>query len=108
MNKSVLTLFICTLFSAHHVNAGKAIDHSLQASKHSVLAVAEGVGSAVVVASAVVAIPIIIVGGTVAHSAQAIAETMQHQHHAPLTVTDITITVDPAPNKAIRSIHVKH
>ncbi|WJG09051.1 hypothetical protein [Aliiglaciecola sp. LCG003] len=98
-----LCLLLSSVF-AHQAQAGKAIEHSLQASKHSVLAVADGVGSVAVVASAVVAVPIIIAGQAVAASGQFVGGALQHEHTYPsskLVITELIITADPAPNRVI-------
>lgn len=92
-----------------------SVHHSGQASKHSVLAVAHGVGDSAKVASAVVAVPIIVAGGVslaAGSTAVAIGESIgngaqhlssHHHRHAthtgPLKITEITITADPAPNQ---------
>lgn len=90
---------------------GGSVHHSGQASKHVVLAVVDGVETGAKVASAVVAAPIVIAGGvslaagsvavsvgdSIAQSGQRISV---HAHsNAPLEVTDLVITADPAPNQ---------
>ena len=113
LNKTLLvtTLSIGTLVSLPAFAEGGSVDHSGQASKHSVLAVAHGVGSGVKVASAVVAAPIILAGGVslaAGSTAMAVGDSIAssgqrvsvHPHNnGPLEITNITITADPAPNQ---------
>lgn len=102
MNKIYLIGFLTCSLVMFDANAGKAIEHSVKASKHSVLAVSNGVGSVALVASAVVAVPVIVVGSAIAHSGQVVSGAIDH-HHQALEITEITITVDPAPNRAIKN-----
>lgn len=110
------SIAIASLFNLPAYAEGGSVHHSGQASKHSVLAVAHGVGSTAKVASAVVATPIIAaggvslatgasavsVGGTIATSANN-ASTVQVNQNQPLVVTDMVITADPAPNQAMQT-----
>lgn len=105
MNKICLIGFLTCSVVMFDANAGKAIEHSVKASKHSVLAVSNGVGSVALVASAVVSVPVIVVGSAIAHSGQVVSGAIDHHHHhhQALEITEITITVDPAPNRAIKN-----
>lgn len=103
MNKILLFGFLSSSLMVFDANAGKAIEHSVKASKHSVLAVSSGVGSVALVASAVVAVPVIVAESAIAYSGHLISGAIDHHHHhhQALTITEISITVDPAPNRAI-------
>lgn len=106
---TIALLFTLSTVSVTSISAqakGSA-QHSGQASKHSVLAVGHGALSTAKVASAVVAIPVV-VAGSVALTAGAAAASIvdassqHHRHdHGPLLITETTITADPAPNKVI-------
>ena len=116
-----LTLATLISFAAMTTNvyALGSIDHSVQASKHAALAVTEGVASTAMVASAVIAVPVIVVGaasvavGNVVvkageSMANAAVHSSNHLHnHTPthktrtLVITQKTITADPAPDKVI-------
>ena len=93
-----------------------SVEHSGQASKHSVLAVTDGVGSVTKVGSAVLASPVLVVGGASLAAGSAITsagESMargaknasghHHQTSNALIVTEMTITADPAPNHVMQS-----
>lgn len=92
------------LLSAQCV-AADSVDHSAQASKHSVLASVEGTATGVSIASAVVAAPVVITGATLSSTAVASQELADsvHRHHQskPLPVTTKVITRDPAPNQVV-------
>lgn len=106
----VTTLSIGTLISLPAFAEGGSVHHSGQASKHTVLAVGHGIGSSAKVASAVVAAPIIVVGGVslaAGSSATAMGTSIAssghgvstHSHaNGPLKITELVITADPAPN----------
>jgi hypothetical protein len=103
INTLVVLSLSCTTFILH---AEGSVNHSAQASKHSVLAVTEGLVSTAKVASVVVAAPLIVVGGTSLVTGSAIAESgnkikSSHAHDGPLVISEKTVTADPAPNQII-------
>ncbi|MCP3672849.1 MAG: hypothetical protein GY829_00060 [Gammaproteobacteria bacterium] len=93
-----IIVVIVMSISASQVFALGASKNASAASKHSVLAVSNGVVATAKVASAVIAVPLLIIGNAPEISKKtgealmdvAIADT-------PLIVSDITITADPAP-----------
>lgn len=106
MKISKVAFLVSLTLAAMSAQAAESIDHSGQASKHSVLAVAHGAASTAKVVSAVVAVPLIVAGGVsvVAGSASVAAGTSVLNSKAStgiLIITDKTVTVDPAPNKAM-------
>ena len=109
MKLTTIALVLTLTVTSVTVQANDSTQHSGQASKHSVLAVSHGVVSTAKVASAVVAVPLVIAGSValtgVVVSANAGASivdaTSNHTHYGPLVITETTITADPAPNKVI-------
>ena len=104
MKKIIPVLILSTM--SHVVWAEGSTYHSGQASKHSVLAVTEGLASTAAVGSAVVAVPVISVGAASVATGSMIAEAGEsiaksHANHGPLVITERTITVDPAPDQVI-------
>lgn len=109
--KLINTLVAITLtFSVTGLHAQGSVHHSAQASKHSALALTEGVALTAKVASVVVAAPLIVAGGVSLVTGSAIAESaggVKHSHAskpakvAPLVISETTVTVDPAPNQVI-------
>lgn len=113
INKTLIvtTLSIGALVSSPAFAESGSVHHSGQASKHSVLAVGHGIGSTTKIASAVIAAPIIVVGGasiaagsavmvvgdSIASSGRGLSVHANTQ--GPLEITDLVITADPAPNK---------
>ena len=109
MKLTTIALLFTFSVSSLTVQAEGSVQHSGQASKHSVLALGHGALSTAKVASAVVAVPLV-VAGSVALTAGAASvqagvsnadSVSNHNHHAPLVITETTITADPAPNKVI-------
>lgn len=105
--KKLLIALIATGFSLNAI-ADDSVDHSQTASKHSVLASVEGTSTAVSVASAVYAAPVIV--GTLATVAalESIDSAIDESHRSleddsptPLQLTDTVITRDPPPSKAM-------
>ena len=104
----VFTLCATSMTSITAQAEGSA-HHSGQASKHSVLAIGNGAVSTAKVASAVVAVPLVIAGSVTltagaasVHTGASIADSASSRHHhGPLVITETTITADPAPNKVI-------
>ena len=100
--------FSITSINSVTVRAESSAQHSGQASKHSVLAVGHGVLSTAKVASAIVAVPVVVAGSVMVTTGTASIQTAAsivdkssiHRHHGPLVITEITITADPAPDKA--------
>ncbi|WP_339724214.1 hypothetical protein [uncultured Paraglaciecola sp.] len=107
----VFTLCITTITA----QAEGSTHHSGQASKHSVLAVSHGAVSTAKVASAAVAVPLMVAGSVALTAGAASVKTgtsigdlaSRPAHHGPLVITETTITADPAPNKVL-VIHNKH
>ena len=119
--KLINTLVAITLtFSATGLHAQGSVHHSAQASKHSALALTEGVASTAKVASVTVAAPLVVVGGLSLVTGSVIAESadsvkLSHVSKptkaAPLDISDTTVTVDPAPNQVIliqNTTHIKN
>lgn len=107
----------CLLFAVNisaQAESG-ASHHSGQASKHSALALSHTVAGSAKVASAVTAAPIIVAGGVSQAAGSVVLELgkgLSKASHASdsissqqgdkaLTITEITITADQAPNVAI-------
>jgi len=99
-----------------------SVYHSGQASKHSALAVAHGLGSSAKVASAVIAIPIIAfgtvslaaggasiaMGNAIADSGTGAANKRYWGAQAgPIQVTELIITSDPAPDVVLQQRNEK-
>lgn len=118
MKKRILAI-ICSSFLFSTSTFAGAVTHSVQASKHSGLALSEGVASTAMVASAVVAIPVVVVAGTSMVAASVVVEAADslgnsvnasHRHHTnhthrthrrTLVITERTITADPAPRQVM-------
>lgn len=119
MKNSRSTLMLTALLSSslltYSAMADDSIDHSGKASKHSALAASEGLATTASVASAVVAVPVILTGSAVV-AGSAVAESVIDEssrsihgasHHSsvdnnqPLVITETIITADPAPNKVV-------
>ena len=111
----MLTALLGSALLTHSVMADDSTDHSGKASKHSALAASEGLATTASVASAVVAVPVILTGSAVV-AGSAVAESVIDEssrsihgasHHfsvdnnQPLVITEIIITADPAPNKVV-------
>lgn len=109
MKFTTIALAFTLSISSVAAQAQDSVQHSGQASKHSVLAVGHGAVSTAKVASAVVAVPLIVTGSVALSAGAAILKTgasiadstSKHHHHGPLVITETTITADPAPNKVI-------
>ncbi|MDB2330819.1 hypothetical protein N9V74_03810 [Alteromonas sp.] len=111
MKNTYLTLMLAAALSAVSFSpaaiADDSVNHSGEASKHSALAASEGLRTTASVASAVVAVPVLLTGSVVVAAGSAIAESAesasQSTHHshdnAPIVITETIITADPAPNK---------
>ncbi len=114
MKKCLLALMGSSILFASSVSAG-AVDHSVQASTHSGLAVSEGLASTAMVASAVVAVPVVVVAGSslvaasvVVEAGDALADSARHSHshhhhHRTLVITERTITAGPAPKVVMKN-----
>lgn len=119
MKKQLSKLVIATLMShtmlSATVLADDSVTHSGKASKHSALASTHSLKTTATVGSAVVAAPIIITGASVLATGSVVEDSLNdskrrqvhvhHHHHQTLEVTDTIITVDPAPNKAVKNTH---
>jgi hypothetical protein len=109
MRLTTIALVFTLTITSVTVQANDSTQHSGQASKHSVLAAGYGAASTAKVASAVVAVPLVVAGSMAltagvasVHTGASIADaTSKHTHHGPLIITETTITADPAPNKVI-------
>lgn len=94
--------------------AESASEHASKGSRHSVLAIAHSTTASVQVASGVVAVPLLVVAST-ATASQAMGESLsdavydQHKidKHAPLEITEITITVDRSPDEQMKKLEKK-
>ncbi|SFD14941.1 hypothetical protein [Pseudoalteromonas denitrificans] len=99
--KSLKTLFLFILsLTASSVMADNSAQHTSKASKHSVLAVTHGLASTAKIASATIAVPLVIVGSASLSVGTSIATSAIS--HGPLEITETTITKDPAPNMAMQ------
>lgn len=92
-------LLILSLTSSA-VMADNSAQHTSKAVKHSALAVTHGVASTAKVASAVVAVPLIVAGSASLAAGTSIAASSVN--HGPLIITEKTITVDPAPKMIMK------
>jgi hypothetical protein len=109
MKLTTIALVFTLCITSVAAQATDSVQHSGQASKHSVLAVGHGAMSTTKVASAVVAVPLVVAGSLAVSAGTAslkagkyIANSASnHHHHGPLVITETTITADPAPNKII-------
>lgn len=101
-----LGLIALTSFASH---AESASEHASKGSRHSVLASAHSTTASAQVASGVIAVPLLVVGST-ASASQAVGESLidaasgKHKidKHAPLEITEITITVDRSPAEQMK------
>lgn len=104
---------IALLLASASTYAEPSSNHASKASKHSALAVSHGVAGSAQVASAAVAVPLIVGGGVVLSaglaSAAAVDELsdvssrkVSRVKHVELEVTEVTITVDAPPAQAIK------
>lgn len=109
MKLTTIALVFTLSITSVAAQAEGSTHHSGKASKHSVLAVAHGAVSTAKVASAAVAVPLVVAGSVALTSGAASVKTgasianstSRHHHHGPLVITETTITADPAPNKVI-------
>jgi hypothetical protein len=109
MKLTTIALILTLSVSSIDLQAEGSVHHSGQASKHLVLAVGHGVVSNAKIASAVVAVPLVIVGSVAVVAGAASVQTgasilktiSTHKPHGTLVITQTTITADPAPNKVI-------
>ena len=98
MNKGFIAFTISMMLSTT-VMADDSVDHASEASKHSALAGVGSLQATASVASAVVAVPVLLSGATivaVGESGEAIHNSMEPANK-PLKITDKVITADPAP-----------
>ena len=111
----MLTALLSSALLTHSALADDSINHSGKASKHSALAASEGLATTASVASAVVAVPVVLTGSVVV-AGSALTESVvdesthalhraSHQssvaHNQPLVITETIITADPAPNQVV-------
>lgn len=95
--KLALTLFIALSPTMSFANSG-ASENISAASKHSVLSISHGVNASGQVVSGVVAVPLLVLGNLGSASMASGESLMNHAIGTEaLTVTELTITADPAP-----------
>ncbi|GEM_PF-651702 len=106
MNKRLIALLVAGI--SLNAIADDSVDHSQTASKHSVLASVEGTSTAVSVASAVYAAPVIVGTLVTVAALESVDSAIDESHSslaeerpAPLQLTDTVITRDPPPSKAM-------
>jgi len=100
--KLILALVISLSSTISYANSGASKNMSA-ASKHSVLATTHGIKASGQVASGVVAVPLVFVGQVGAASLATGESLMNYAVGTePLTVSEITITADPAPHKEMQ------
>lgn len=98
------TIALTIALGSTQVYARDSAQHTSKAGKHSTLAVSHGAASSAKVASAAVAVPVLIVGSAgVASIAGGSALIDSATKPEPLTITEVTITADPAPNQAMQT-----
>ncbi|MEQ3640123.1 MAG: hypothetical protein ABNH03_10220 [Alteromonas sp.] len=111
----MLTALLSSALLTHCALADDSINHSGKASKHSALAASEGLATTASVASAVVAVPVVLTGSVVvagsaltesvvdesAHSLHRASHQSSVAHNQPLVITETIITADPAPNQVV-------
>ncbi|WP_281560330.1 hypothetical protein [Thalassomonas sp. RHCl1] len=98
------TIALTLALSSTPIYAQDSAQHTSKAGKHSALAVSHGAASSAKVASAAVAVPLLVVGSAgVASVAGGSALIDSATKPKPLTVTEVTITADPAPNQAMQT-----
>ena len=114
--KRINTLLMAALLTSPIAAcASESVNHSGQASKHSVLAVGHGLHAGVKVASTAVAAPVAIVGSASLAAGSVLTESaksLSYKSHsakskktkgkAALEVSETTVTVGPTPNQAIQ------
>lgn len=115
--KRINTLLILALLTSPIAAcASESVNHSGQASKHSVLAVGHGLHAGVKVASTAVAAPVAIVGSASVAAGSVLTESAKSLSYKPhnsakskktkgkvaLEVSETTVTVGPTPNQAIQ------
>ena len=112
--KKLLIALLGSAVVSQGAMAADSVDHSGQASKHSVLASVEGVSTTASVASAVVAAPVTITGLSVVAVADSTHQSVKAVHAShernskPLTITTRVITRDPPPSEVVVEQTVKH
>jgi len=101
----LLSLALSSTLTANPALASDSANHASKAGKHSVLAVGHGLASTAKVASAAVAVPLLVVGsvGVVSGAAGSALMTSAIGHNEPLTITEITITADPSPKAQMKA-----
>jgi hypothetical protein len=104
MKSFKLVFTLITVFSSTIAIANSGASTNLSAaSKHSVLTVSHGVKASGQVVSGVVAVPLLIVGQVGSASLATGESLMDHAVGTePLTVTEMTITADPAPQSVLQ------
>jgi hypothetical protein len=98
MNLFKVTIITILLFSASNVFATGSAKSASQASKHAALSLAHGAVFSTKIVAGVVAVPLIVVGSLGAASKSAGSALLTHAtEETPLTISEVTITADPAP-----------
>ncbi|WP_299979003.1 hypothetical protein [uncultured Pseudoteredinibacter sp.] len=108
-------LMVALIASPVAACASESVNHSGQASKHSVMALGHGLHAGVKVASTAVAAPVAIVGSASVAAGSVLTESaksLSYKPHSPkskkikskaaLEVSETTVTVGPAPNQAVQ------
>lgn len=102
--KLTMLIFLGTALSTGQAAAGSIATHASEGSKHSVASVGHFAISTGQTVSAVAAVPLLVVGAS-AMTATAAGESLIESVHTPvgLEVTEITVTIDPAPRIAMEN-----
>ena len=102
--KLLTTITIVISLCSTSAIAADSVNHASKASKHSVLAGSHAAVSTAKIASAVVAIPLVVAGSTGVASVNAGKGLMTSAVGGdPLPITDKTITADPSPQLAMET-----
>lgn len=108
---------VAVLLTSFTSFAEPSSEHSGKASKHSALALSHGAAGSVQVASAAVAVPLVIAGSTalsvgaasiesaegISKVASSKASKAKHRQKIALEITEVTITVDRSPADAMKT-----
>jgi hypothetical protein len=99
-----LTLILTLSLGATVLYAEDSTQNASEAGKHSTLATSEGITASTKIASGVVAVPLIVSGGSAQASTAAGDTSMQQAgSEEPLEITEKTVTADPAPQTVMKT-----
>jgi len=102
INRLTQISFIALSITSLQVTADSgASQHGSAASKHSALAAAHGVVASAKVGSAVMAVPLIVVG-VAGKASLKLGNALLEKSVAPLVITDKTITLAPSPAEMMK------